>query len=56
MDELEVRHLVRVVTECSLLLTDVYSEQRIARIMHPERGYLQSLLDQTDRAGTARRG
>lgn len=45
MDDLEVSHLVRVVTECSLLLTDVYSEERIARIMHPERGFLSSLVD-----------
>jgi MoxR-like ATPase len=46
MDDLEVRHLVRVITECSLLLSDVYSEERIARIMHPERGFLGSLVDQ----------
>lgn len=45
MDDLEVTHLIRVVTECSLLLTDVYSEERIARIMHPERGFLTSLVD-----------
>ena len=45
MDDLEVQHLTRVVTECSLLLTDVYSEERIARIMHPERGFLSSLVD-----------
>ncbi len=45
IDDLEVRHLIRVVTECSLLLTDVYSEERIARIMHPERGFLTSLVD-----------
>jgi MoxR-like ATPase len=45
MDDLEVRHLMRVVTECSLLLTDVYSEERIARIMHPERGFLSSLVE-----------
>jgi hypothetical protein len=45
MDDLEVQHLMRVVTECSLLLTDVYSEERIVRIMHPERGYLNSLVD-----------
>jgi len=45
MDDLEVRHLVRVITECSLLLTDVYSEERLARIMHPERGFLTSLVD-----------
>jgi hypothetical protein len=45
MDDLEVQHLLRVVTDCSLLLTDVYSEERIVRIMHPERGYLHSLVD-----------
>ena len=37
-DDLEVRHLVRVVTECSLLLTDVYSDERISRVMSPDRG------------------
>lgn len=46
MDDLEVRHLVRVITECSLLLSDVYSEERITRIMHPDRGFLGSLIDQ----------
>ncbi len=46
VDDLELRHLVRVITECSLLLSDVYSEERIARIMHPERGFLSSLVDQ----------
>lgn len=45
MDAMELTHLSRVVTECSLLLTDVYSEERIARIMHPERGFLSSLVD-----------
>lgn len=45
MDDLELRHLSRVVTECSLLLTDVYSESRIARIMHPDRSFLHNLLD-----------
>lgn len=39
-DDLEVRHLIRVVTECSLLLTDVYSPDRLARIMSPDRGFL----------------
>jgi hypothetical protein len=37
IDDLEVRHLTRVVTECSLLLTDVYSEDRLTRILSPER-------------------
>ncbi|RLA30277.1 MAG: hypothetical protein DRR15_15085 [Gammaproteobacteria bacterium] len=45
MDPLEVRHLVRVITECSMLLTDVYSEERIDRIMNPDRGLLGSLVD-----------
>ena len=44
MDDLELRHLMRVVSECSLLLTDVYSEQRIARIMQPERSLLTGLV------------
>ena len=37
MDGLELRHLVRVVTECSMLLKDVYTDRRIARIMEPDR-------------------
>jgi hypothetical protein len=37
MDGLELRHLVRVVTECSMLLKDVYTDSRIARIMEPDR-------------------
>jgi len=37
MDDLELRHLVRVVQECSLLLKDVYTDRRIARIMEPDR-------------------
>ena len=37
MDDLELRHLVRVVHECSLLLKDVYTDRRIARIMEPDR-------------------
>ncbi|HKQ61109.1 MAG TPA: AAA family ATPase [Candidatus Polarisedimenticolaceae bacterium] len=44
-DDLEVRHLVRVVTDGSLLLTDVYSENRISRIMQGERGTLGGLVD-----------
>ncbi len=44
MDDMEVRHLIRVVTECSLLLTDVYSSERISRIMNPERGFLFGLV------------
>jgi MoxR-like ATPase len=45
MDDMEVRHLVRVITECSLLLSDVYSEGRIARVMHPGRRLLARLVD-----------
>lgn len=44
LDDLEVRHLIRVVTECSLLLTDVYSAERLARIMSPDRGVLFGLV------------
>ena len=33
---------MRVITECSLLLGDVYSDDRITRIMHPERGFLST--------------
>lgn len=44
-DELEVRHLIRVVMECSLLLTDVYSRDRLARIMSPDRGMLLGVVD-----------
>jgi hypothetical protein len=45
MDDMEVRHLMRVITECSLLLSDVYSEGRIARVMHPGRRLLARLVD-----------
>jgi hypothetical protein len=44
MDDLEVQHLVRVVHECSILLSDVYSDDRIARIMRPDRELLDSLV------------
>lgn len=44
IDRIELRHLARVVTECSLLLTDVYSDERLTRIMHPDRGLLSSLV------------
>ncbi len=37
MDDLELRHLMRVVQECSVLLKDVYTDRRIARIMEPDR-------------------
>jgi len=45
MDDLEVRHLARVVTECSLLLADVYSEDRLARIMRPGPALITTLID-----------
>jgi len=53
MDDLEVQHLMRVVTECSLLLADVYSDERIARILHPERGLLGHVLARLDADGGA---
>src|SRR5262249_43537841 len=46
VDGVELRHLVRVLTGCSLLLTDVYSDERIARIMQTDRGLLSSLVGQ----------
>ena len=46
VDSLEVKHLVRVLTGCSLLLTDVYSDDRIARIMQSDRSVLSSLVGQ----------
>ena len=45
MDDIEVRHLMRVVTECSVLLGDVYSEERISRVLHPGVGGLGGLLE-----------
>ncbi len=45
MDDIEVQHLMRVVTECSTLLGDVYSDERISRILHPGFGGLGGLLD-----------
>jgi hypothetical protein len=45
MDDLEVRHLARVITECSMLLADVYSEDRLARIMRPEPALITTLID-----------
>jgi MoxR-like ATPase len=44
MDDLEIGHLVHVITECSLLLGDVYAERRIARIMQPERDRVSRLV------------
>jgi len=46
VDGLELKHLVRVLTGCSLLLTDVYSDDRIARIMQSDRSLLSSLVGQ----------
>lgn len=43
-DDMEVRHLARVITGCSLLLTDVYSDERIARIMQPGGTLLSGLV------------
>jgi hypothetical protein len=44
VDDLELQHLLRVVSECSLLLTDVYSDERIARIMQPDRALVGGLV------------
>lgn len=44
VDDLEVQHLVRVILDCSLLLTDVYSEERLTHIMHPDRAFLSGLV------------
>src|SRR5258706_10320425 len=46
VDGLELKHLVRVLTGCSLLLTDVYTDGRIARIMQADRFLLSSLVGQ----------
>src|SRR5580765_2913947 len=46
VDGLELKHLVRVLTGCSLLLTDVYTEDRIARIMRSDRLLLSTLVSQ----------
>jgi MoxR-like ATPase len=46
VDGLELKHLVRVLTGCSLLLTDVYSEDRIAKIMQSDRLLLSTLVGQ----------
>jgi MoxR-like ATPase len=46
VDGLELKHLVRVLTGCSLLLTDVYTDGRIARIMQSDRLLLSSLVGQ----------
>ena len=44
VDDLELRHLMRVVTACSLLRTDVYSEDRVARILSPDRALLPAIV------------
>ena len=49
MDELEVRHLARVISECSLLLADVYSDRRLAHIMQPDPELITGLIDQLAR-------
>jgi ATP-dependent Clp protease ATP-binding subunit ClpA len=46
VDELEIRHLVRVITDCSLLLRDVYSDDRLRSIMLPDRAPVDPLVDQ----------
>jgi MoxR-like ATPase len=46
VDGLELKHLARVLTGCSLLLTDVYTDGRIARIMQTDRLLLSSLVGQ----------
>jgi len=56
IDDLEVRHLARVITECSLLLADVYSEVRLSRIMRPERGTIVRLIDQLARQNVSDAG
>ena len=45
MDDIEVRHLMRVVTQCSLLLGDVYSDERISRVLNPGFAGLGGLLE-----------
>jgi hypothetical protein len=45
MDDLEVDHLMRVLRECALLLGDVYSDDRIARVMDPGRDSIGGLMD-----------
>jgi MoxR-like ATPase len=49
MDELEVRHLARVISECSLLLADVYSDRRLAHIMRPDPELITGLIDELAR-------
>src|SRR5262245_42266585 len=46
VDNLELKHLIRVLTGCSLILTDVYSDERIAKIMQSDRLLLSSLVGQ----------
>jgi hypothetical protein len=45
MDDLEVGHLIRVLTDCALLLGDVYSDERIARVMQPRPDSVGGLMD-----------
>ena len=56
VDDLELQHLVRVVTECSVRLTDVYSHDRIARIMRPDRELIADLVDRVIERGRAAEG
>ena len=46
LEDPELRHLVRVLTGCSLLLTDVYSDERIARVMERDRSVIDHLVGQ----------
>ncbi|HXV74816.1 MAG TPA: hypothetical protein VD788_00740, partial [Candidatus Polarisedimenticolaceae bacterium] len=49
IDDLEIRHLTHVITECSLLLADVYSDERLRRIMRPPTELIAGLIDQLAR-------
>ena len=46
VDGIELKHLLRVLTGCSLLLTDVYTDDRIARVMQSDKALLSSLVGQ----------
>jgi hypothetical protein len=46
VDGIELKHLVRVLTGCSLLLNDVYTDDRIARIMQSDKSLLSTLVGQ----------
>ena len=44
VDDHEIRHLMRVVNGCSLIQTDVYSPDRISRVMQSDRSALSSIV------------